>query len=108
MSGHGFNGRARIRDNRSSLRYSVTHVTETKQRSLLERLVGKPLPWLVWAWAVLALTWIVLAIVEPSGLHTFMAFAWTILAAVQLGSVYYARRQERNRARNADDSCGSH
>ena len=80
----------------------MTHVTETKQRSLLERLVGRPLPWLVWAWAVLAVIWIVLAIAEPSGSHTFMACTWTILAAVQLGSAYYARHQERIRAQNTD------
>lgn len=77
-------------------------MTKTKQRSLLERLVGKPLPWLVWAWAVLAVTWIVLAIIEPSRSHTLMACAWTILAAVQLGSTYYARRQQRNHAHNPD------
>ncbi|ROQ18174.1 MULTISPECIES: hypothetical protein [unclassified Curtobacterium] len=74
-------------------------MTETKQRSLLERLVGKPLPWLVWAWAVLAVIWIVIAIMEPTGLHIFVAVAWTALAAVQLLSAYYARRHERNRAR---------
>jgi len=83
-------------------------MTETKQRSLLERLVGKPLPWLVWAWAVLAVFWIVLAVVEPSGLHTSMAIAWTILAAVQLGSAYYVRRQERNRAQNVDSDPAVH
>lgn len=83
-------------------------MTEPKQRSLLERLVGRSLPWLVWAWAVLAVIWIVLAIIEPSGLHTFMAVAWTILAAVQLGSAYYARRQERDRARNEERDSGTH
>lgn len=76
-------------------------MTETKQRTLLERLIGKPLPWLAWAWVVLALIWLVLAIVEPSGFHTFMAIVWIILAALQLWSVSFARRQERNRARNA-------
>ncbi|WP_412168292.1 hypothetical protein ACLUS2_003105 [Curtobacterium flaccumfaciens pv. flaccumfaciens] len=76
-------------------------MTETKQRTLLERMIGKPLPWLAWAWAVLALIWLVLAIVDPSGFHTFMAIVWIILAALQVTSVSFARRQERNRARNA-------
>ncbi|PYY55164.1 hypothetical protein DEJ17_13190 [Curtobacterium sp. MCSS17_011] len=76
-------------------------MTETKQRTLLERLIGKPLSWLAWAWVVLALIWLVLAIVEPSGFHTFMAIVWIVLAALQLASVSFARRQERNRARNA-------
>jgi cytochrome oxidase assembly protein ShyY1 len=39
-----------------------------------------------------------LAIVEPSGFHTFMAIAWSVLAAVQLGAAYYVRREERRRA----------
>ncbi|MBB1197624.1 hypothetical protein [Curtobacterium flaccumfaciens] len=76
-------------------------MTETKQRTLLERMIGRPLPWLAWAWVVLALIWLVLAIVEPSGFHTTMAIAWIILAALQLASVSFARRQERNRGRNA-------
>ncbi|WP_267423616.1 MULTISPECIES: hypothetical protein [unclassified Curtobacterium] len=79
-------------------------MAETTERSVLERMIGRPLPWLAWAWAALAVVWIVLAVVEPSGFHTFMAIAWTVLAAVQLGSVAFARRQERNRAQNADDS----
>jgi hypothetical protein len=87
---------------------SVTHMTETKQRSLLERLIGKPSPWLAWAWAALAVLWIVIAVVDLSGFHTFMAIAWTVLAAVQLGSVYYARRQEQNRAQRADTNSASH
>ena len=48
-------------------------MAESKQRSLLERLIGKPLPWLAWTWVALAAVWITLAIVDPSGLHTFMA-----------------------------------
>ena len=83
-------------------------MTEMKQRSLLERLVGRPLPWLVWAWAVLAVIWIVLAIAEPSGIHIFMACAWTVLAAIQLVSAYYGRRQERNRTQNVDHDPGAH
>ncbi|WP_148071094.1 hypothetical protein [Curtobacterium sp. PhB115] len=75
---------------------------ETKQRSILERLVGKPLPWLGWAWVVLAAIWLVLAFVDPSGFHTTMAITWTILAAVQLGSVHLARRQERRRIQGED------
>lgn len=78
-------------------------MVETKQRSLLERLVGKPLPWLAWAWVVLAAVWIILAFIDPSGFHTFMAIAWTILAAVQLISVQLARRQERRRVQDRDD-----
>lgn len=76
-------------------------MTETKQRTLLERMIGRPLPWLAWMWVVLALIWLVLAIVEPSGFHTTMAIVWIILAALQLASVSFTRRQERNRARNA-------
>jgi len=80
-------------------------MTETKQRTLLERMIGRPLPWLAWAWVVLALIWLVLAIVEPSGFHTTMAIVWIILAALQVASVSFTRRQERNRARNsAEDS----
>jgi len=77
---------------------------ETTRRSLLERLVGRPLPWLVWAWVVLAAIWIVLAFAEPSGLHTFLAIAWTVLAAVQLGTAYYRRRQEHRRIREGPDT----
>lgn len=76
-------------------RDSLTHMAETKQRSLLERIVGRPLPWIVWAWAVLAAIWIVVAVVEPSGFHTFMAIAWSILAIVQLGGAYAVRRREQ-------------
>ena len=82
-------------------------MTDMHRRSLLERLVGKPLPWVVWAWAVLAVIWTVLAIIDPSGLHTFMAIVWTILAAIQISAAYYGRRQERKRARNADTGSGS-
>jgi hypothetical protein len=71
---------------------------DTKQRTLLEWFVGKPLPWIAWAWSALALVWIVLAFTDPSGLHTFMAIAWSILAAVQIANVLYARRR---RARDA-------
>jgi hypothetical protein len=77
-------------------------MTEMTRRSLLERLVGKPLPWVVWAWAVLAAFWIIVDIVEPSGFRTFMAIAWSILAAIQLVGTYSARRQERRRARAAE------
>ena len=78
-------------------------MTQMQRRSLLERLIGKPLPWLVWVWAVIALAWLVLAVVEPSRFHTQMAVIWIILAAVQIGSVSYTRAQERKRARNAGD-----
>lgn len=77
-------------------------MAEMKRRSILERLIGKPLPWLAWVWVALAAVWITLAIVDPSGLHTFMAIAWSVLAAVQLGSTYYARRQEHRRAHTSD------
>lgn len=77
---------------------------ETTRRSLLERLVGRPLPWLVWAWVVLAAIWIFLAFAEPSGLHTFLAIAWAVLAAVQLGTAYYRRRQEHRRIHEGPDS----
>lgn len=78
-------------------------MTEMQRRTLLERLIGKPLPWLAWVWAVIALVWLVLAVVEPSRFHTQMAVLWIILAAVQIGSVSYARAQARKRARNAGD-----
>ncbi len=61
-------------------------MTEMKRRSILERIVGKPLPWLAWTWAALAVIWIVLAIVDPSGFHTFMAITWSVLAIVQLSA----------------------
>ncbi|ROS71930.1 hypothetical protein EDF24_3575 [Curtobacterium sp. PhB130] len=77
-------------------------MSETTRRSLLERLVGKPLPWLAWVWVALAAVWIVLAVVDPSGFHRSMAIVWSILAAVQIGSISYARRQELQRAQNDD------
>lgn len=80
---------------------SVSAMTGMQRGSLLERLIGKPLPWLVWVWAVVALVWLVLAVVEPSRFHTQMAVLWIILAAVQIGSVSLARAQARKRARNA-------
>ncbi|MBT1620518.1 MULTISPECIES: hypothetical protein [Curtobacterium] len=76
-------------------------MTETQRRSLLERLIGKPLPWLVWGWVVIALVWLVLAVVEPSRFHTEMAVLWGILVAVQIGSVLVARAHSRKRARGA-------
>lgn len=76
-------------------------MTETQRRSLLERLIGKPLPWLVWGWAVIALVWLVLAVVEPSRFHTEMAVLWGILVAVQIGSVLVARAHSHKRARGA-------
>lgn len=76
-------------------------MTETQRRSLLERLIGKPLPWLVWGWAVIALVWLVLAVVEPSRFHTEMAVLWGILVAVQIGSVVVVRAHSRKRARDA-------
>lgn len=83
-------------------------MTEMKRRSLLERFIGKPLPWVVWTWAALAAVWIVLAIVDPSGFRTFMAITWSILAAVQLGGAYYARRQQRRRAQASDARTAAH
>lgn len=76
-------------------------MTQTQRRSLLERLIGRPLPWLVWVWAAIALVWLVLAVVEPSRFHTQMAVIWIILAAVQIGSVLFARAHSRERARGA-------
>lgn len=73
-------------------------MTEMKRRSVLERIVGKPLPWLAWAWAALAVIWIVLAIVDPSRFRTFMAITWSVLAIVQLGASLYARRKEQRQA----------
>lgn len=73
-------------------------MTEMQQRSLLERLIGKPLPWLAWTWAGLAVVWIVLTVVDPTGFHVLMAIAWSALAAIRLGGLYYARRLERRRA----------
>jgi len=77
-------------------------MTEMTRPSPLERLVGKPLPWVVWAWVALAAIWIILDIVDSSGFRTFMAVAWSVLAATQLGAAYYARRQERRRVQAAE------
>jgi hypothetical protein len=76
-------------------------MTEMQRRSLLERLIGKALPWLAWVWAVIALVWLVLAVVEPSRFHTQMAVLWIILVAVQIGSVLVARAHSRKPARGA-------
>lgn len=72
-------------------------MTEMQQRSLLERLIGKPLPWLAWTWAGLAVVWIVLTVVDPTDFHVLVAIVWSVLAVIRLGGVYYARRQERRR-----------
>lgn len=77
-------------------------MTAMKLRSPLERLIGKPLPWIVWSWAALATIWIILAIFDPSGFHTCMAIAWSVLAAIQLSAAFYARRQERRRVREVE------
>lgn len=74
-------------------------MTETKQRSLLERFVGKPLPWLAWVWAALAVVWIFTAVVDPSGFHTFMAVVWSLLAVAQVAAAIHAGRQARSAAR---------
>ncbi|WP_144763936.1 hypothetical protein [Curtobacterium sp. 9128] len=76
---------------------------EMQQRSLLERLVGRPLPWVAWAWLVLAVVWVVFAIVEPSGFHTTMAISWTVLAAVQFCALWFGRRPRRTQPRDGDD-----
>ena len=76
-------------------------MTEMQRRSVLERLVGNPARWIVWAWAGLAVIWIILAISDPSGFHTFMAITWSILAIVQIVATSFARRQERRRSRPA-------
>jgi len=83
-------------------------MTETKRRSVLERIVGRPLPWLAWAWAALAVIWIVLAIVDPSRFHTVMAITWSILAIVQLGASYYARRKEQRQAPTPEADTATH
>ncbi|MBF4606665.1 hypothetical protein [Curtobacterium sp. VKM Ac-1393] len=72
-------------------------MTEMQQRSLLERLIGKPLPWLAWTWAGLAVVWIVLTVVDPTDFHVPVAIVWSVLAVIRLGGVYNARRQERRR-----------
>jgi len=72
-------------------------MTEMQQRSVLERLIRKPLPWLAWTWAGLAVVWIVLTVVDPAGFHVLMAITWSVLAVIRLGGDYYARRQERRR-----------
>jgi hypothetical protein len=79
-------------------------MTETTRRSLLERLVGRPLPWLVWTWVALAGVWIVLAFVDPSALHTALAIAWTLLAAVQLGAAHYRRHEHRRPTHDDSDT----
>ncbi|MEV7931330.1 hypothetical protein [Curtobacterium sp. NPDC089185] len=68
----------------------------TKQRSLLERLVGKRLPWLEWVWAAPAVVWIVVAVAEPSGFHTVMAVVWSLLAVAQIGASVRAGRRARS------------
>jgi cytochrome oxidase assembly protein ShyY1 len=74
-------------------------VTETKQRSLLERLVGRPLAWLAWVWAALAVVWIVTAVVDPSGLHTSTAIVWSLLAVAQVAAAIHAGWRARSAAR---------
>jgi len=37
-----------------------------------------------------------------------MAITWSILAAVQLGSAYYARRQQRRRVKASDARTTAH
>jgi hypothetical protein len=82
-------------------------MTDLDRRSLLERLVGRPLPWVVWVYAGLAVVWVVLAVIEPSGFHTLMAIVWPILAAIQISSAWYVRRQDRNRARDVGGGPGT-
>jgi hypothetical protein len=77
-------------------------MTTMEQRSLVEKIFGRPRAWVVWAWTALAVVWIVLALVDPSGFHTFMAIAWSVLAAVQLGASFSARRRDRRRARDVE------
>lgn len=83
-------------------------MTEMQRRSVLERIIGRPLPWLAWVWAALAGIWIILAIVDPSRFHTFMAITWSILATVQLGASYYARRKELRQAPTAGTDTTTH
>lgn len=75
---------------------------QTKQRrSLLERAFGRTMPWLSWVWVALAVVWIVFAFVKPSGFHTFMAIAWSVITVVRFLGDHATRRQERAREQDA-------
>jgi len=70
-------------------------VTDRERRSVAEVLLGKPRAWVVWVWLALAIAWIIIAVVEPSGFRTFMAIAWSVLAVLQIVAFRLARRRRR-------------
>ncbi|WIE80556.1 hypothetical protein [Curtobacterium sp. MCSS17_016] len=70
-------------------------MTDRERRSVAEVLLGKPRAWVVWGWLALAIAWIIIAVVEPSGFRTFMAIAWSVLAVFQIVAFYLARRRRR-------------
>jgi cyanate permease len=43
----------------------------------------------------LAIAWIIIAVVEPSGFRTCMVSAWSVLAVLQIVAFYLARRRRR-------------
>jgi len=57
--------------------------------------LGKPRAWVVWVWLALAIAWIIIAVVEPSGFRMFMAIAWSVLAVLQIVAFHLARRRRR-------------
>lgn len=65
------------------------------QRSLLERMVGRPMPWLAWAWVVIAALWVIIAFTDPSGFHTIIAVVWVLLAGAQIAAWLYSRKKTR-------------
>lgn len=70
-------------------------MTDMERRSVVEVLLGKPRAWVVWIWSALAIAWISIAVVEPSGFRTFMAIAWSVLAVLQVVAFYLALRRRR-------------
>lgn len=68
-------------------------MTDKERRTVAEVLLGKPRAWVVWGWSALAIAWIVIALVEPSGFRAFMAIAWSVLAVLQLVAFSVARRR---------------
>ncbi|WP_131847752.1 MULTISPECIES: hypothetical protein [unclassified Curtobacterium] len=72
-------------------------MTESKQRSVIERFLGRPKPWIGWVWVALSVCWFVLAVIDPSPFRFFIAATWLLVGVLNLVGAYaYRRRVQRN------------
>jgi len=81
----------------TSVSVRVPVVTESKQRSVIERFLGRPKSWIGWVWVALSVCWFVLAVIDPSPFRFFIAATWLLVGVLNLvGAYVYRRRGQRS------------